>query len=399
MPATIPSTVSVNTYSPSMEEHTSWESPANTEVHDITVVLCGTETHKAAKWLETHPRFSIDIRISDSFQNTRELLNTQNIDICITDSGDENQQTRSILEYIEKYKMACATIVLSDGDNEDNDDIFYHRGATDVCHYYNFDQTTLTHIIHNVYLRAKTSYQYQQEINRMSSHLLNMAHELKNPLNAILGFSQLLEKSLTHNITTNEERNLKRIINNSKRIRQLINELLDLGTISSDKIELKIVDVNICKVINDVFEQQKIYADNHDLYLRYSASEVDSQSFIIQADPLRLYQIVSNLVSNALKYTESGGVTVSLSWACDKTRQLKFEVQDTGIGIQDSDLPAIFDQYQRVAHTLNKEVDSTGLGLPITLELVKQHQGHISVTSERGKGSTFSVLLPEKYIA
>lgn len=388
-----------HSFTPSMEDHGSWESPANVEVHNISVILAGKESYKAEPWLQEHPRFSVVIHVSNSYQETLTILRANYIDICIVDSSDADHNTNGILEHIKNLKMPCSSIVLSDGVDIGRDDFLYSLGATDVCHYINFDQTTLTHIIHNVYLRAQTSFQYQQEINRMSSHLLNMAHELKNPLNAILGFSQRLQKSATYSTVSKDEKNLKRIINNSNRIRQLIDELLDLGRMSSDKIELKIADVNINQVVKDVFEQQKIYADAHNLDLSYAVFGMDVQCNKIQADPLRMYQIISNLVSNALKYTDSGGVNVSLRWVEGDTRQLQIEVKDTGIGLDEEDLPAIFDQYQKVEHKIQKEVDSTGLGLPITLELVKQHNGHISVESERGKGSTFSVLIPEKFVA
>lgn len=231
--------------------------------------------------------------------------------------------------------------------------------------------------------------------NRAKSQFLsNMSHELRTPLNAIVGFTRRL---LVRGQGVWPEKDidaLGRVARNSDHLLLLINDLLDIAKIEADKLELSYdPGVDLKKMVADVVEELSAMADEHRILLVNSFTVPQT----ISADPIRLRQILINLIGNAIKYTERGEVCVD-GRLSDEGSEMLVIVRDTGIGIAPQDMPKLFDPYNHIHSSINKPVSiqSTGLGLPLTKKLVLLHGGRIDVSSEPGRGSEFTVCLPRQ---
>ncbi len=360
----------------------------------LAILFVGNASQRAVPWLAAEAHFSVDVFTAEHFKEVQGHLNGRTLDICVVDAFVDQNIVMRVLSHIAKYQMHCATIVLNSFSDINKDQFFLDAGATDVCRYEDFDRTTVSHIVRSTHLRAKNNIQHRQELSRLSGHLYNVANELKNPLNVIQGHTQVLKRTLADKTSKLNKEYFERVLDSSARITHLMDDLLDLGGVTTGRISLNLTKVNVRTVVEEVVNQLAAVAEEHELSLTFQPTS-DGHDFYVQADALRLYQIVSNLISNGLKYTEEGGVTISLSWFKKEQWMLCLDVVDTGIGIEEKNLEAIFDLHQRVDHKIDKKVNSTGLGLPITLELVNQHHGTISVKSCFGVGSVFRVYLPK----
>jgi signal transduction histidine kinase/CheY-like chemotaxis protein len=219
--------------------------------------------------------------------------------------------------------------------------------------------------------------------------LANMSHELRTPLNAILGFSGLLRE----NAVTDEQRQDLDVINRSgEHLLNVINAVLDLAKIDSGRVEIAKNPVNLPELVRDVTELMLIHAKAKGLELRVEGlAEIPR---FIRSDSDKLRGILINLLSNAVKYTDRGTVTLRL-FAKDLELDrvvLKFEVEDTGIGIAPGDQGRIFDAFVQTGKTASQK--GTGLGLTITRQFVELMGGTIHVESRAGKGSRFCIELP-----
>jgi len=228
-----------------------------------------------------------------------------------------------------------------------------------------------------------------KELDRMKSEFVaNVSHELKTPLTAIKGYSELLIKM---NLPPEKVRNYYQIIyKESERLTQLINDLLEVSRIESGKIELKKEMVEIRKVIKERATFFQTQTSKHTIVLQFP----EYPTFIL-GDNARLAQVFHNLLDNAIKYSPNGGnIWVRVS---DKMEDIVIEVQDQGIGIPPEHLPHIFDRFYRVDSSLRKSTSGTGLGLSIVKSIIEAHGGKISVASKVGEGTTFTIRLPRRF--
>lgn len=230
------------------------------------------------------------------------------------------------------------------------------------------------------------------ESNRAKSEFLaNMSHELRTPMNAVLGMCEISRQE--DSIEALRENN-ENIYQSGKSLMNIINDLLDFSKISSDKMELSCNQYSLSKLIDEVVNI---------VNARKGTKKVE---FIVDCDPdipdllfgdeMRIRQILINLLTNALKYTDEGGFVLKIS--CRRETygiNLIFSVRDSGIGIKSEDIDKIFDAYSRVDDEKTHKIEGTGLGLPITKKLVKLMNGLLGVKSEYGKGSEFKVVLPQ----
>jgi PAS domain S-box-containing protein len=229
------------------------------------------------------------------------------------------------------------------------------------------------------------------EASRMKSEFLaNMSHELRTPLNSIIGFSDFLLTSDRQRLAPDQREYLTDILNSGNHLLSLINDILDLAKVESGKLELHPGPFPLAQAVEEVSSSLRPQLQSFELELE---TDVDREIGWVVLDPVRFKQILYNLLSNAVKFTPKGGrVRVSVTptgWG-----RFRMSVQDTGIGIPSKDLVRIFREFEQLDSGAARSYPGTGLGLPVTQKLVNLMDGSISVQSEVGKGSTFTVHLP-----
>jgi PAS domain S-box-containing protein len=238
-----------------------------------------------------------------------------------------------------------------------------------------------------------------QEANRMKSEFLaNMSHELRTPLNGIIGFSEFLVDEKAGKLVAKQKEYLNDILNSGRHLLQLINDVLDLSKVEAGKMELHPDTFSVGKAIEEVCSVVAPMAHKKHLVI---SSDVDGAVDEVTLDQQKFKQVLFNLLSNAVKFTDEGGTVDIRASAADGTR-LRVQVRDTGIGIKAEDIGKLFVEFQQLDSGMARRYQGTGLGLVLTKKIVEFQQGTISVESEVGKGSTFTVVLPrvsEKVIA
>lgn len=233
--------------------------------------------------------------------------------------------------------------------------------------------------------------------NRVKSEFVaNMSHEFRTPLNAVIGFSELLSGM---DLSRKQKTFVNAIETAGKNLLMLINDILDLSKIEAGKIILQQNEVNLADVVSEIEQIFAIKISEKALTfsVEHSASLPDS----IYLDVVRVRQILLNLVGNAIKFTENGQVSVQVKVLSKKadTVDIMFSVTDTGIGIPPEDQAKIFQSFEQQSGQSSIKYGGTGLGLSITKQLVEMMQGEISLTSTPGVGSQFDVILPDVKVA
>ena len=213
-----------------------------------------------------------------------------------------------------------------------------------------------------------------------SAFLANMSHEIRTPLNAIVGFSHLIAESEN----TEERHTFYEIVEaNNERLLQLINEILDLSKIESGIIEFTSAPVNIHSLCKEVYDAH-VFRTPQGVKLIYEPSE---NGLVIETDKNRVFQVFSNLIGNAFKFTKAGSISYGYKLV---NKQVVFHVTDTGTGIEPEKIERVFERFAK----LNNYAQGTGLGLSICKTIVERLGGEISVSSVVGKGTTFTFTLP-----
>jgi signal transduction histidine kinase/ActR/RegA family two-component response regulator len=227
-----------------------------------------------------------------------------------------------------------------------------------------------------------------------SQFLANMSHELRTPLNSIIGFSRVILKGIDGPITDLQQQDLTAIYNSGQHLLNLINDILDLSKIEAGKMELNFEEnVNIPDLINSVMSTVTgLIKDKPIRLVRDIASDIPA----IRADPLKVRQVMLNLLSNASKFTEQGSITIKAGVQIGPAGQTEviISVIDTGPGIAQEDRKKLFQPFSQVDPSATRKTGGSGLGLSISRHLVEMHGGRISVESEVGTGSTFYFTLP-----
>ena len=226
------------------------------------------------------------------------------------------------------------------------------------------------------------------ESNRIKSDFLaTMSHELRTPLNSILGFSDVLLTS--GNLTEKQQRWVSNIQSSGQQLLNQINDLLDLAKIEAGKMEVHPEEISAPELCEGLLGMFRPMADKKNIDLR---GQYDPTLPVLKQDPIKLRQILSNLLSNAVKFTPEGG-RVTLRAERDG-KWVLFVVVDTGVGIAPEDQELVFEKFRQAANPMTREYEGTGLGLSIVRELAKLLGGEVTLRSELGKGSTFTVRLP-----
>jgi signal transduction histidine kinase/CheY-like chemotaxis protein len=237
--------------------------------------------------------------------------------------------------------------------------------------------------------------QKAEQLARVKEEFLaTMSHEIRTPLNSIVGFSEQLSRTP---LNSEQAEQLDAVKLSSEHLLSLVNDILDFSKIEQGKLKLEKIPFTVKDVMEETHKTFRVRAREKGIRLGYHI-EFDSEEILV-GDPLRLKQVLFNLVGNAIKFTERGKVFVLCRKVAnplvsgDRIR-LRFEVHDTGIGIQPEKLDAIFEGFTQADSSLSRKFGGTGLGLTISKRLIEMQEGTIGVASEVGKGSVFHVELP-----
>ncbi len=237
---------------------------------------------------------------------------------------------------------------------------------------------------------AKTNEKLKAANKAKSEFFTNMSHELRTPLNSILGFAQVLQRA--DNLIPEHKECLDIIYQSGNHLLTMINDILDLSKIEPGKIQLTPKDLPLPEFLEMVVEILRVKAEEKGIYLRYqSTSELPT---VIHADEKRLRQVLINLLGNAIKFTEKGGVTFKVEMKHVKESspypeaKIRFEIADTGIGIAPDQFEKIFLPFEQVGNSRHK-TEGTGLGLAISQKIVQMMGSTLQVKSQPGEGSVF----------
>lgn len=223
-----------------------------------------------------------------------------------------------------------------------------------------------------------------------SAFLATISHELRTPLNAIIGFNQCLLMGMDGIINDSQRISLKKIEKYAFHLFNLINNILDWSKIEAKGIKLEIMPHNIVEVIISCLEEIQPLAQQKQLSIYTS---IHDSFILIDMDKIRIRQALLNLLSNAIKFTEKGYIKVSLF---NDPHQISISVTDTGIGLSPEETKKIFHPFTQADSSITRKYGGTGLGLVISQNIINLHGGTITVESQKGKGSTFTIILPKK---
>jgi PAS domain S-box-containing protein len=249
----------------------------------------------------------------------------------------------------------------------------------------------------------RTTERLRQVDRSKSDFMSSMSHEIRTPLNSIIGFAEVLLMGISGDLPPDAQEDVQAIYDNGQSLLKIINDILDLSKIEAGALTLNPEPIVIADLLQDVLNNNAGLLVDKPLEMLL---EIEDDLPTLEADLIRMQQILNNLVSNAVKFTEQGAITLRAfserrlqspeqsgrgeargEWIC-------LQVQDTGIGISEEDLERVFERFEQVDGSHQRRAKGTGLGMPITRQLVELHGGTIDVSSKLGEGSTFSVRLP-----
>jgi signal transduction histidine kinase len=240
------------------------------------------------------------------------------------------------------------------------------------------------------------SRQLQLASENKSQFVSSMSHELRTPLNAIIGLTEMMVKNATRFGTEKAQEPLQRVNRAGTHLLGLINQVLDLSKIEAGKLELNPQTVQLAPLIKDVIDTAGQLAEQNKNRLVVDAPE---NLGALTVDPMRLRQILLNLLSNACKFTKAGEVRLVARKVSNGSSFVEFAVSDTGIGMTPEQQAKLFEEFTQADATTAQNFGGTGLGLAITRKLARMMGGDVTVASEPGKGSVFTVRLPTGELA
>ena len=239
--------------------------------------------------------------------------------------------------------------------------------------------------------QAETA-EHLRDIDKLkSAFLANMSHELRTPLNSIIGFTDVILEGLDGPLTQRQAHDLQLVHNNGLHLLNLITDILDMAKIEAGKLNLSLEPFNLYDVLREVIDTTSPLARNKHVQVQIDITE---PRLDVEADRLRIRQVLINLINNAIKFSESGGVITVRGLRANG--RLSVSVSDTGIGVPADHLEGIFKEFHQIDTSTTRRVGGTGLGLPISRHLIELHGGRLWAESDgvRGKGSTFTFEVP-----
>ena len=226
-----------------------------------------------------------------------------------------------------------------------------------------------------------------------SEFLSNMSHEIRTPINAIMGMNEMVIRESRDQSIIEYSENLQ---NAARTLLGLVNDILDFSKIEAGKMEIIPVEYHVSSLLNDLVNMIQTRAAKKDLYFKVNVSE--TMPSVLFGDEIRIKQIITNILTNAVKYTKEGGITLNVTYRPIDEERLYFcvSVADTGIGIKKSDIKKLFSAFERIEEKRNRTIEGTGLGMNITQKLLEMMGSKLHVESVYGKGSTFAFQIEQK---
>lgn len=226
-----------------------------------------------------------------------------------------------------------------------------------------------------------------------SEFLANMSHEIRTPMNVVIGLSNILSNSSP--LTEKQKEFIKTLQLSAESLLSIINDLLDISKIETEKYELEIIPFNMAVLVEEIVALMSVKAEEKGLKFEIDMAGVLDKEFM--GDPTRIRQVLINLCGNSIKFTESGKISLKVQNfhnSATGTDDIYLSVHDTGIGISEDKLATIFDKFSQADSSINRKYGGTGLGLAITKNLVEMMGGKINVESQLGAGTVFTIYLP-----
>ncbi|MEC8665254.1 MAG: ATP-binding protein [Pseudomonadota bacterium] len=254
--------------------------------------------------------------------------------------------------------------------------------------------TDITHMVKTQEKLAAEKEQAESANRAKSEFLAHMSHEIRTPLTAISGIAEILDKR-KDNMDDKQQQLIGTLLSSTSSLKDLINDVLDFSKIESGELELEVTDFEPGKLFEEVISMMAVKANEKGISFVFEYEALKNKSF--HGDPVRMRQIIVNLISNAIKFTDDGGVKISTEIEeRDGKDFLRINVSDTGIGISPENFDLVFEKFKQGDSSVSRKYGGTGLGLPISRNLAKLMGGDIFLSSEAGKGSTFSLIIPYK---
>ncbi|MEA5582358.1 ATP-binding protein [Nodularia harveyana UHCC-0300] len=346
-------------------------------------------------------------------------LKTTTYDCVFLNDSLPDQDVLTLISRIRSAETKVPLVVLTSQTDEENSGELINAGATDYLSKSQVCAETLTLVVRHairiqnaemeialanqqLMRQNKELERQRQEIQLQNIKLLEasrlksqffatISHELRTPMNAIIGFSQILLRPRFGQLSHKKADMVERILNNSKHLLVLLNEVLDFSNLEGGRLELKSELFDLTKVMNTVILEMRSLAEAKNLSLQV---DIDIRNPLIFNDSMCVQQVVINLLSNAIKFTESGYIWIELKEL--PQNRLAIAVRDTGIGIDPQDFQNIFQPFRQVDQSLTRKYPGTGLGLAIIDSLVKMMRGKIILKSKLGVGSMFTIEIPRE---
>lgn len=316
-------------------------------------------------------------------------------DICLLDYILGSENALDVLNVIKSKGISIPVVILTGQTDTKVDEMVMRAGAADYLNKSEIETPRFMRTMRYAMVRREIEnerverHKVEQQNKAKDKFLAHLGHELRTPLTSILGYTELLLDDANNEQIDNE---LSIIHTNGKHLLSLLNDLLDMSRIMANKLELAPKDVDLAGFMTDVHSLMNLAAKDKGLRL-----SIDCQTpvpEVIRADPTRLRQVLINLISNAVKFTDAGKIEIVIDMlpaTSQKNREmLRFQVIDSGIGMPPDKLDDIFHPFQQIEDVMRANHGGAGLGLAICRELVSKMEGDITVESSFGKGSTFA---------
>jgi len=333
-------------------------------------------------------------------QEAIDFLKERTFDLCILDYRLAGYEGLEILDAVANAELATPIIMLTGQNDDEVAKRAIRSGAQDFVMKSSIDEDVFEKSVRYAVSRKELEFaramsqRNAAENTAKDKFIAHLSHELRTPLTSILGYTSIL---LENDKTIPFQNELKVISNNGKHLLNLLNDVLDLSKIAADKFELREKPTNLQELLIEVNSLLTVSAIDKGLALAFHSQTKLPEN--ISLDDLRFKQILVNLIGNAIKFTDVGGVSVNISLiTVDTENTLKFQIVDTGIGMAEQQINSIFVPFKQIEDVYNRKAGGAGLGLSITAEIVKQMGGKLEVKSEIGNGSIFTLSVPCKLL-